>query len=103
MVWFKHAAFFHVTALEPAVRETLLAEFAEDELPYQTYYGDGDPIEPAVVAQIQKAYRSEQVVFPWQAGDLLMMDNMSVAHGREAYAGEREVLVAMTESYTGQD
>ncbi len=102
-VWFNHAAFFHVSALEPAVRETLLAEFKEEDLPYQTFYGDGTPIDPTAVAQILEAYRQEQVIFPWQEGDLLLQDNMGVAHGREPYVGEREVLAAMSEPYSGED
>ena len=45
-VWFEHAAFFHVTSLAPDFRRALLEEFAAEELPFNTYYGDGTPIEP---------------------------------------------------------
>jgi alpha-ketoglutarate-dependent taurine dioxygenase len=99
-VWFNHAAFFHVSALEPIMRETLLSSFGEHELPYNTYFGDGTPIDSSIVAHIFDAYRKEQTMFPWQAGDLLMLDNMSIAHGRESYAGEREVLTAMADAYS---
>lgn len=44
-----------------------------------------------------QAYEKAQVVFPWEAGDVLMLDNMLVAHGREPIARERTVLVAMAE------
>ena len=33
----------------------------------------------------------------WQPGDLLLVDNIRTAHGREAYAGPREVLVGMAD------
>ncbi len=96
-VWFNHGAFFHVSSLEPAIREPLLADFGEEGLPYNTYYGDGTPIPVEVVEQIQAAYRDQRVIFPWQEGDVLLLDNLTVAHGRQPYSGERQVVVAMTE------
>jgi alpha-ketoglutarate-dependent taurine dioxygenase len=102
-LWFNHAAFFHYTSLEPTIRSALLSEFKEDGLPYNTYYGDGTPIEPTVIEQIHYAYAQEKVVFPWQEGNILMLDNMSVAHGREPYSGERKILVAMTEPFSSCD
>jgi alpha-ketoglutarate-dependent taurine dioxygenase len=97
-VWFNHAAFFHYTMLEPAVRDVLLASFSEEGLPFNTYYGDGTPIEPDVIEHIRLAYLAEKRVFPWQAGDVLLLDNMSIAHGRQPYVGQRKVIVAMTEA-----
>jgi alpha-ketoglutarate-dependent taurine dioxygenase len=99
MIWFNHIAFFHVSTLEPSTREVLLVELAEEDLPNNTYYGDGSPIEPVVLEEILKAYRSETVSFPWQEGDILMLDNMMVAHGRNPYAGARKILVAMAEPF----
>jgi alpha-ketoglutarate-dependent taurine dioxygenase len=96
-VWFNHGAFFHVTTLEPGIRDALLAEFKEEDLPYNTYYGDGSPIEPSVLDELREAYRQEKVLFPWQEGDVLMLDNMSVAHGRSAFTGRRTVLAGMAE------
>lgn len=103
MVWFNHAAFFHISAREPSVRDALLANFKEEELPYNTFYGDGTPIEPSVVTLVREAYRQEKTRFSWQQGDVLMLDNMSVAHGREPYQGERQVVVAMTEKCMDQE
>ena len=44
-VWFNHATFFHVSTLPREVRESLSGSFADDELPTNTFYGDGSPIE----------------------------------------------------------
>lgn len=96
-VWFNHATFFHVSTLESYVREALLEEFEESELPTNTYYGDGSPIEPEVLDQLRAAYHAETVSFPWQQGDLLMLDNMLVAHGRASFSGPRQILVGMAE------
>lgn len=95
--WFNHMTFFHVSTLPPAVREALLGEFAEEELPNQTYYGDGSPLEPEVLELLRQAYLEEKVLFPWEAGDVLMIDNLLTAHAREPFEGPRQVLVAMAE------
>jgi len=94
-VWFNHAAFFHVSTLEPAVRNALRAQFADEDLPNQTYYGDGSPIEDSVLDSIRNAYYEETVKFPWQQGDVLALDNMLAAHGRTPYVGPRKILVGM--------
>lgn len=96
-VWFNHATFFHVSTLDPEVRSGLLAELGEDDLPANTFYGDGSPIEPEVMDHLRAAYRRETVSFPWRKGDLLMLDNMTVAHGRAPFSGPRRVLVGMSE------
>jgi alpha-ketoglutarate-dependent taurine dioxygenase len=102
-VWFNHIAFWHVSSLRPQVREIFQKEFAEDDLPYNTYYGDGTPIEDEIVAEIRQAYDAETVAFPWEKGDLLLMDNMLVAHGRKPFGGERKILVMMGTPYSDAD
>src|SRR5581483_4006001 len=99
-IWFNHAAFFHVSSLKPRVREALLSAYGEEDLPYNTYFGDATPIPADMVAHIRDAYAAEQVAFPWQAGDVLMLDNMTMAHARESYTGDRTVIVAMTEAHS---
>ena len=94
-VWFNQAHLFHVSNLEPAVREALLAVVGEADLPRQACYGDGSPIETAVLDEIRDVYQCHAVQFPWQNGDVLMLDNMLAAHGRTPFKGARKILVAM--------
>jgi alpha-ketoglutarate-dependent taurine dioxygenase len=101
-VWFNHLAFWHISSLEPRLRDVFLKEFSQDELPYNTYYGDGTPVDDFVVEEIRRAYREETVAFDWQKGDLLMLDNMLVAHGRHPFSGPRKILAAMGEPYSDQ-
>lgn len=98
-VWFNQAHLFHVSGLDEAVRASLLDRFREEELPRNAYYGDGSPIEASALDEIRDAYERETIVFGWQAGDLLMIDNMLTAHGRAPFEGPRKVLVGMAESY----
>ena len=99
-VWFNHSLFFHVSSLGTEAKNVLLASMGENELPNNTYYGDGSSIEPEVLDQIRAAFRAETVAFPWKYGDILMLDNMLAAHGRAPYAGARKILVGMTEPVT---
>jgi alpha-ketoglutarate-dependent taurine dioxygenase len=103
-LWFEHTAFFHVSSLEPTVREMLLAEFGEQDLPFNTYYADGSPLTEDVLHEIREAYEQSAVRFPWRQRDVLLIDNMLTSHGREPFAGPRRVVVAMTElHYRGDD
>jgi len=103
MVWFNHATFFHVSTLEPTMRDTLLDTFAEEDLPNNTYYGDGSPIEPSTLDALRESYQQELISFTWQQGDVVLLDNMLTAHSRRPFAGARKVLFAMTDSYTRTD
>lgn len=100
MVWFEHVAFFHISSLEPAVRDAIRAEFAEADLPFNTFYGDGSKIEASVLDEIREAYRAESISFSWQENDLLLIDNVLTSHSREPYVGARKILVAMAELYS---
>src|SRR5262249_6292879 len=95
--WFNHGAFFHVSGLDPEVRQTLLRSFGEENLPYNTYYGDGSAITDENSARVRKAYDECTVAVPWHTGDIMMLDNMLAAHGRMPFTGARKVLVAMSE------
>jgi alpha-ketoglutarate-dependent taurine dioxygenase len=95
-IWLNHAAVLHISTVETALREQILRLFDEADLPNNSYYGDGRPIEPEVMNAVRDAYERETVRFEWQAGDVLLLDNLLVAHGRDPYAGKRDVVVGMT-------
>lgn len=97
LMWFNQAHLFHITNLEPAVRESLLAAVGEENLPRNTFYGDGSPIEPETLTAIRRAFDQALIVFPWQKHDCLLVDNIRVAHGRQPFIGVRKVVVAMAE------
>jgi alpha-ketoglutarate-dependent taurine dioxygenase len=99
-VWFNQAHLFHVSSLNPEVRQTLLSTIKEEDLPRNVYYGDGSPIEASVLDEIREIYQQEAVTFPWQEGDVLMLDNMLIAHGREPFMGSRKVVVGMAEPFS---
>jgi alpha-ketoglutarate-dependent taurine dioxygenase len=102
-VWFNHAHMFHLSNLQPVVRESLLSQFKEEDLPRNAYYGDGSPIETSVLDEIRGIYQETAITFSWQKGDILMLDNFLSSHGREPFVGPRKIVVAMAELYTNNE
>ena len=77
------------------MRETVLSLFREEDFPRNVYYGDGTRIEDSVVAELLNIYRESAVTFPWRQQDIIMLNNMLVAHSRNPYVGERKIVVAL--------
>jgi alpha-ketoglutarate-dependent taurine dioxygenase len=95
--WFNQAHLFHTASLPDDVRGTLLSSLDPLDLPRNALYGDGTPIEDEVIAGIHAAFEAETVAEPWRDGDVMLIDNVLVSHGRQPYTGPRKVLVAMAE------
>ncbi|MEU0398717.1 TauD/TfdA family dioxygenase [Streptomyces sp. NPDC006197] len=93
--WFNHALFFHVTSLPEEVSAGLRAAFGDENVPYNTYYGDGTPIEDETLAELRAAYAAETTGFDWEKGDVMVVENMITAHAREPFEGPRRILAAM--------
>ncbi|GHO70207.1 syrP protein [Ktedonobacter sp. SOSP1-52] len=97
MSFFNQIQLHHISCLDPEVRESMLSMFSEEDLPRNVYYGDGTPIEDSTVAEISELYEKMAVRFQWQANDILMLDNMMIAHARDPFEGNRKILVAMAD------
>jgi alpha-ketoglutarate-dependent taurine dioxygenase len=93
--WFNQIAFLNEWTMAPEVREYLIEVYGPDGLPFNTRFGGGDPVGQDVVRLINEIYDANTVREPWEAGDLLLVDNVRTAHSREPFEGEREVLVGM--------
>ena len=81
----------------PATRQALSALFAKEDMPRNCYYGDGSPIPDQDMAHVLAVYARLEVSFPWQRGDVLLVDNVLAAHARNPFTGERKILVALGE------
>jgi len=99
MVWFNQAHLFHYSSMPVKFQEAMLSLFKEQDLPRNAFYGDGTPFEPETLETIRSVLLSTRTMFPWQQGDILMLDNMLVAHAREPFEGPRKVVVAMADDY----
>jgi alpha-ketoglutarate-dependent taurine dioxygenase len=102
-LWFNHVTFFNIAVLDKTMQEVLTEEFSEQDLPNNTYYGDGSRIETSVIDELRAAYLSEMVVFPWEMGDIVLLDNVLAAHARSSYTPPRQVVVCMADPVTRTD
>lgn len=96
-VWFNQFDQWHLAGLDAETASVLLEVLAHDELPQSVTFADGSPIPDEYVAHVRQKGLESAVDVSWEAGDLLLVDNIAVAHGRRPYAGPRRILVAMSD------
>ncbi len=94
MSWFNQAEHWH--AAMQTVRFWDVTPEAADTLVAHCTYGDGTEMTKGELETICEVTASAERAFPWAKGDLLMLDNLSCAHGRRPYEGPRKILVAMS-------
>jgi hypothetical protein len=96
--WFNHVFFFNKFSryeelgLQPT--DFLPAEYLASE----TFFGDGTDISYQEYLDIKNAYDKNKVIFPYEKGDILFLDNMLTAHGRNPYKGDRTIATAIIEA-----
>lgn len=88
-----HQILTHHPATLPA---RLRAALAGETPPRDVGFGDGSPIPEEDVTRLAAVYQAAAVSFAWQPGDLLVIDNHRVAHGRNCFTGPRSLLVALS-------
>lgn len=94
-VWFNHVSFWNQWTLDPDIREVLVETYGEDGLPFNTFVGDGTPLTQEEAATLSAVYDEVTVRESWRVGDLMLVDNILNAHGRDAFEGDRKIVVAM--------
>jgi len=96
-VWFNQANQFHPSSLPDDIYRMLKIMHAADRRRYPQYasFGNGDEIPEDFLKQVTELQFEHAFKFPWDRGDVLMLDNMLMAHGRMPFAGERKIYVSM--------
>ncbi len=69
----------------------------EDDMPQSVTFAEGSPIPADYVAHVRDQGLAAAIDVDWHAGDLMLIDNVLVAHGRRPFSGRRRVLVAMSD------
>ncbi len=96
-VWFNQADQWHPATLGDETAATLARMMPTESLPQSVRFADGSPIPDDYVIHIRDRGFESAVDVDWQPGDLLLIDNVLVAHGRRQFTGSRRVLVAMSD------
>ncbi len=96
-VWFNQADQWHLATLEDEIAVALAQIMPEEDMPQSVRFADGTPIPDDFVLQIRDRGFESAVDVEWRSGDVLLIDNVLVAHGRRTFTGSRRVLVAMSD------
>ncbi|MCX5375322.1 TauD/TfdA family dioxygenase [Streptomyces sp. NBC_00091] len=96
-VWFNQADQWHPASLGDEAAGALAQLLPPEELPQHVTFADGSPIPDSYVLQVRDRGLETAVDVDWNTGDLLLIDNVLVGHGRRPFTGPRRILVAMTD------
>ena len=115
-VWFNHSQVFHLSAAPAELRRIYrrtgdlrshaLWRFAQavvaakrrfgrtDEQALHCAHKDGREIADDDLEHLRDTIWRHMIAEPWRAGDMVVIDNFAVSHGRLPYRGPRQVVVA---------
>ncbi|MEU9575384.1 TauD/TfdA family dioxygenase [Streptomyces massasporeus] len=96
-VWFNQSDQWHPASLGDETAKALAQIMPASELPQYVTFADGSPIPDAYVLQVRDRGLENAVDVAWHEGDVLVIDNLLVGHGRRPFTGPRRVLVAMSD------
>lgn len=96
-VWFNQANQFHPSNLPEDIYKMLSKMFADKKhkFPQYAYYGNGEEIPEQTLKFVTSTQFEKALIFQWEPGDLLILDNMLMAHGRMPFSGDRKIFVSM--------
>jgi alpha-ketoglutarate-dependent taurine dioxygenase len=96
--WFNHVLFFNKFSRYEELELAYDDYLPEEYLTSQTLFGDGSEITIEEYLDIKQAYDKNKIVIPYRQGDILFLDNMLSAHGRNPFTGERTIATAIIEA-----
>jgi len=111
--WFPNGDLRATTPTLPAVRDLgngrysffnqLIAAFsgwkdARNDPTKAITFGDGSPLDPSDVETASALADELTFDVPWQAGDLVLVDNYLAMHGRRSFTGTRKVMASLVAS-----
>ena len=96
LIWFNqahssNASFFRAN---PSFQKNF-ADVSDDNLHFNTYYGDGSELEPEVLQHIRNVSWKVAVGFKLRKNEMIALDNMYVQHARLSFEGNRRLLASM--------
>ncbi len=96
--WFNHVMFFNKFSRYDELGLPPDYVLPDKFLASHTLFGDGSEISFEEYNDIVKAYRKNIIAIPYQQGDIIFLDNMLSAHGRNPFKGDRLIVTALIEA-----
>lgn len=100
MIQSMHASYFHSHPTFPELIDMPYDAYCEDnaeyDYPFHMTYGDGSEIPSELIALLRRLSWEEAVAFKANAGDLLVIDNFLVQHGRLSYQPPRKLWLGIS-------
>jgi alpha-ketoglutarate-dependent taurine dioxygenase len=94
--WGNQIASWHPATLPAGAADSLLRLYRDPmNFPKAAFFGDGNPILDDTARSIAAALAAEETTFAWREGDVLLVDNQAIAHGRRPFVGARQIMVAL--------
>ena len=96
-IWFNQANQFHPSNLPEDIYRALKMMYGKSKykFPQYAYLGNGSEIPEEYLSEITEKHFEHAFMFKWEKGDVLMLDNMLMAHGRMPFRGDRKIYVSM--------
>ena len=96
--WINQAQHWHFSCLAEKTRAAIQKLYSDPiQYPRNCFFGDGTEIPDDYMAHVLDTYKKHQQSFPWERGDILLVDNKLKAHARTAYQGQRKIMVCFGE------
>lgn len=98
-VWFNQAHLYDFNPKLIGWKNYLAAKlfyFRKSTRLHEISFADGKQIPRADLYHILDVLNENTVAYPWQRGDVMVLDNILSMHGRAPFAGPRRILTALT-------
>jgi len=90
-------------ALRRALEWFVRHEYSKPHTFLKVLHGSGAEFTAEETAEIQRAAWANAIVFPWRAGDMLLIDNIRFGHARLNVRKPRRLIAAMADPYDVRD
>lgn len=69
---------------------------AKDSLSLVCHFGDGTPFSAKEIEEIENVFQRHTWVLNWQKGDFMIVDNLTLMHGKQPHEGDRLLYSCIT-------